>query len=180
MQPLPYRVINVLIAVALASVGSPLTVRAQDALPMQHAAAERSSTLTFTVGGVSRQFSRNDLLKMPQSTLSVHNAHTNRDETYAGVAISDLLNATGLPFNKDTQRTYLHSYVRAQGTDFYFVLYSAAEMQPELNSARALVAISVDGHDLGDEGQFKLVSSAEKRPARWVRNLLSLTFVTLN
>ena len=117
---------------------------------------------------------------MPQSTVTVHNAHTGRDETYTGVALSSLFDAAGLPFNKDTQRTYLRSYVRAQGTDFYFVLYSAAEMESELNSARALVAISMDGHDLGDDGEFKLVSSAEKRPARWVRNLISLSVVTLN
>ena len=180
MLSFSYRVINVLFAMTLAIIGSPATAGAQDGMPVQHAAAERSVTLTVTVGGVSRQFSRTDLLKMPQSTLTVHNAHTDRNETYAGVAISDLLNATGPSFNKDTQRTYLRSYIRAQGTDFYFVLYSAAEMQPELNIARALVATGVDGHDLGDEGQFKLVSSAEKRPARWVRNLLSLTFVTLN
>ncbi len=180
MPPLPYRVINVLFAITLAIIGFPAKAGAQDGAPMQHAAAERSVTLTVTVGGVSRQFSHNDLLKMSQSTLTVHNAHANRDETYTGVALSDLMTASGLPFNKDTQRTYLRSYVRAQGTDFYFVLYSAAEMEPDLNNSRALVATSMDGHDLGDEGQFKLVSNAEKRPARWVRNLLSLTFVTLN
>ena len=180
MLTLTYRVINVVFAVALASLGSSGEVCAQDAGSSQRAAAERSVTLTFTVGGVSRQFSRSDLLKMPQSTLTVHNAHANRDETYMGVALSDLLSAAGLPFNKDTQHTFLRSYVRAQGTDFYFVLYSAAEIEPEINSSRALVATSIDGRDLGDEGQFKLVSNAEKRPARWVRNLTSITLVTLN
>jgi hypothetical protein len=41
------------------------------------------------------------------------------------------------------------------------------------------VALGVDGKGLGDEGEFKIVIAGEKRPARWVRNLNSLTVVTV-
>ena len=156
----------------------PRWVGGQRIAPVQ--STERSTTLTLTVGGVSKQLSARDLSAMPQSQVTVHNAHTNRDETYTGVALYDLLSASGFPFNKETQPMYLRSYLRAQGTDFYFVIYSASEVAPDLNSSNVLVATQVDRHDLGREGLFKLISTGDKRPARWVRNLLSISLVTLN
>ena len=153
---------------------------AQGTMPSQHAPAERSTILTLTVNGVSKQIALGDLASMPQSTLRVHNAHANKDEVYRGVAVSDLLRAAGLPFSKETQQTLLRSYLRAQGTDFYFVLFSASEVEPDLNASSVIVATGVDGHDLGADGAFKLVSSGDKRPARWVRNLVSLTLLTVN
>ena len=150
----------------------------QQIAPVQ--SAERSTTLTLTLGGVSRQLSARDLSAMPQSQVTVHNVHTNRDETYTGVALYYLLSASGFPFTKETQPTYLRSYVRAQGADFYFVIYSASEVAPDLNNSKVLVATQMDRHDLGREGLFKLVSTGDKRPARWVRNLLSISLVTLN
>ena len=158
----------------------PAPALSQVAGAAQHPPAERSTALTVTVAGISRQLSPAALAAMPQSHLTVHNAHTNRDEDYAGVSLSDLLASAGLPFSKDNQPAYLHSYIRAQGTDFYFVLYSATEVQPDLNTSIVLIATRIDGHDLDADGVFKLVSSSDKRPARWVRNLNSLTLVTVN
>ncbi len=160
------------------SILQPRWANGQDHTPIQ--SAERSTTLTLTVGGVSKQLSARDLSAMPQSHVLVHNAHTNRDETYTGVALYDLLSASGFPLTKETQSMYLRSYLRAQGTDFYFVIYSASEVAPDLNNSSVLVATQMDRHDLGREGLFKLISTGDKRPARWVRNLVSLSLVTLN
>ena len=180
MESFLSRFVNVF-ALALALLGSGSTVVcAQDNMPMQHMKAESSTTLTFTVAGRSRQFSLADLAKMKQTSITVHNDHSNRDEVYKGVTVSDLLSASGLAFSKETQRTLLRSYLRAQGTDFYFVLYSASEVEPELNRSRMLVATSINGQALREDGEFKLVSTGDTRPARWVRNLLSLTLVTVN
>jgi hypothetical protein len=35
------------------------------------------------------------------------------------------------------------------------------------------------GKPLGDDGQLKLVSTADKKPERWIRNLASITVVTV-
>ena len=40
-----------------------------------------------------------------------------------------------------------------------------------------IVADSVDDHNLDKDGAFKMVSTEEKRPARWVRNLASITVI---
>ncbi len=153
---------------------------AQHSTTAQNESAELSNVLTLTVGGHSRQISSTDLSRMPQERITVHNTHSDRDETYTGVALSELLRAGGLLFSKETQATFLRSYLRAEGTDFYFVIYSASEITPDLSNCDVIVATQVNGHDLGREGRFKLVSTGDKRPARWVRNLLSISLVTLN
>ena len=52
-----------------------------------------------------------------------------------------------------------------------------AEVDPSIHAGDVLVADSVDDHKLEKDGAFKMVSTEEKRPARWVRNLTSITVV---
>jgi hypothetical protein len=40
-----------------------------------------------------------------------------------------------------------------------------------------IVADTINGQTLEKDGAFKMVSSEEKRPARWVRNLTSISVV---
>jgi len=67
--------------------------------------------------------------------------------------------------------------VIARGTDQYRVLYALAEVDPSIHTGDVIVADSVDGHKLGNDGAFKMVSTEEKRPARWVRNLEEIEVV---
>ncbi len=139
-----------------------------------------STTLTVTIDGKATTLSVGDLQAMPQTTLTAKNGHNGKDESYTGVAVGDLLAKLGFTFdNKTAKRTY-HSYVKAEGTDGYWVLYSASELTPVLRETASIVALTVDGKPLGDEGAFKMVIGGEKRPARWVRNLKALTVVTLD
>ncbi len=118
---------------------------------------------------------------MPQSTVTVHNAHTNADERYTGVALADLFSRLGLPQQHSPQQSQLlHSYIRAQGADFYFVLFSAVEVDRELHKGNVLVALQRDGQSIGKEGPLKLVTTEDALPMRSVHNLISLTLTTLN
>ena len=137
-----------------------------------------STDLTINVGGKSVKLTMADLQAMPQHSLKVHNGHSNEDETYTGVAMSDLLAKYGISLENGAAKLY-HTYVRAEGTDKYFVLYSASELEPTLATWDSMVALSVDGHPLGPDGAFKIVAGGERKPARWVRNLSSLTIVTV-
>jgi hypothetical protein len=61
--------------------------------------------------------------------------------------------------------------------DSYRVLYSLAEVDPAIHTGDVIVADTIDGQKLGKDGAFKMVSSEEKRPARWVRNLSSISVI---
>ena len=136
--------------------------------------------LAVTVAGKApATLSLADVQAMPQRTLVVHNGHSNVDETYSGVGLSDLLAKYGLTVEGTGAKKVYHSYVRAEGTDGYWVLYSASELEAGLHMGDAIAAIGLNGKPLEADGAFKIVAGAEKRPARWVKNLKSLTIVTV-
>jgi hypothetical protein len=151
----------------------------QAATEHQHAKSPASAELKVTVDGKSSTLSLADMAAMPQKTVTVHNEHTKTDETYAGVALGDLLAKYGFAVSQQTHRKMLQSYIKAEGTDKYWVLYSATEIEGSEHAADVIVATSMNGKPLGDDGQIKLIDSADKKPQRWVRNLAAITLVTV-
>ena len=145
----------------------------------EHKTKVASTSLLVIAGGKSSTFKLADLEAMPQRTVVVHNGHSDVDETYTGVGLNDLLERLGYTLDNGGQKRVLHSYVRAEGTDKYFVLYSAAELEPALRTSDAIVALTVNGKPIVEDGQFKMIVQGEKKPARWVTNLNTLTVVTL-
>ena len=145
----------------------------------EHKAKVASASLTISAAGKSVIYKLADLQAMPQRTLIVHNGHSGVDETYSGVGLSDLLAKAGYNADAAGQKRVLHSYLRAEGTDKYFVIFSAAELEPALHSSDSIVALTLNGQPLGEDGQFKMVIEGEKKPARWVTNLSSIIVVTL-
>jgi hypothetical protein len=140
-----------------------------------HAPAAPSTSLTLAVDGKTTTLSVAELQAMPQKTVTVHNEHSKVDESYTGVLLGDLLTKYGFPVDKTTQRKMLRSYLVAEGTDKYWVLYSVTEIESSEHNGEVIVATTVGGKPLGKDGQFKLVDSGDKKPERWVRNLKSIT-----
>jgi hypothetical protein len=116
-----------------------------------------------------------DLKALPHTTITVHNSHSNADETYSGVPLADLLAKFGAPLGKDLRGKSLALYIVATGSDGYQVVLSLAEVDPSFHPGDVVVADSMAGKPLdAKSGPFKLVVSEDKRPARCVHNLISL------
>jgi hypothetical protein len=141
----------------------------------QHAPTPPSTSLVLTVDGKATTLSVADLAAMSQKTVTVHNEHTKTDETYTGVLLGDLLAKYGFPVDKTTHRKMLRSYLVAEGIDKYWVLYSVTEIEGSEHNGNVIVATSMGGKPLGEDGQLKLVDSEDKKPQRWVRNLSAIT-----
>ncbi len=139
------------------------------------AKAAVSTNLTVTVDGKATTLSAADLAAMTQKTITVHNEHNKTDEVYGGVALGDILAKCGFSVAQATHQKMLRSYIVATGTDKYWVLYSTTEVEGSEHNGDVIVATSVGGKGLGEDGQFKLVSSEDKKPQRWVRNLTAIT-----
>jgi len=72
------------------------------------------------------------------------------------------------------------SYVLATAEDGYRVVFSLAELDSGILESEVIVADTVDGAPLpAKQGPFRLVAPHEKRPARWVRMLKSITVVNV-
>lgn len=137
-----------------------------------------SNQLTIkALDGKSMTFTPEDIAAMPHKTVSVYNHHTKANETYSGVPVADLLGKVGVPLGENLRGKLFLIGVIVEGTDHYSVLYALAEVDPSIHTGDVIVADSVDGRKLGPDGVFKMVSTEEKRPARWVRNLTSITVI---
>jgi|HubBroStandDraft_6_1064221.scaffolds.fasta_scaffold05451_2 DMSO/TMAO reductase YedYZ molybdopterin-dependent catalytic subunit len=116
-----------------------------------------------------------DLKSMPRTTVSVHNEHSKADETYTGVRLADLLVKMGAPLGHDLRGVALSGYIVATGSDGYVAVIALAEVDPGFHSGEVIVADTMNGEALDPKsGPFKLVVTEDKRPARWVRNLVSV------
>lgn len=167
-------------ALALGSSLSAIPARGQAMPEHAHAKAALSTSLTLVIDGKATTLTVAELQAMPQKTVTVHNPHTKMDESYTGVDLSDLLAKYGVALDKTTQRRILRSYLRVEGTDHYFVLYSAAEIEGEIHNGDVIVATGMNGAGLGEDGAIKLVASQDKKPMRWVRNVTKITLVTVD
>ncbi len=130
-----------------------------------------------TFEGKTLTLSPQELAALPHRTLTVFNEHSKASETYSGVPLADLLGKVGVPLGKKVRGNLFLIGIVATGTDNYAVLFSLAEVDPSIHTGDVIVADTVNGQKISSDGAFKLVSSEEKRPARWVRNLKSIAVV---
>jgi DMSO/TMAO reductase YedYZ molybdopterin-dependent catalytic subunit len=120
-----------------------------------------------------------DLKDMPRTTLHVMNAHDKKEETYEGVLLEVLLQNAGAPHGEQLRGQLMTSYVVAEAQDRYRVVFALAELDSGFLDSQVLVADTMDGAPLGAKlGPLRLVAPHEKRPARWVRMLKTITVVT--
>jgi DMSO/TMAO reductase YedYZ molybdopterin-dependent catalytic subunit len=117
-----------------------------------------------------------DLKKMPRKTLHVENAHAKRTEVYEGVPLEALLQKAGVPQGEQVRGAAMATYVLVEAADDYHVVFSLAELDSSFLDSEVLVADTMDGAPLTpDQGPFKLVAPHEKRPARSVKMVKSIT-----
>jgi DMSO/TMAO reductase YedYZ molybdopterin-dependent catalytic subunit len=172
-----FRTIGIaILAVAAASTFSAAAPRASaQSAPTAPPAAELrivgdvSTPLVLTIA---------DLRKMPRKTLSVVNPHDQKTEVYEGVLLEELLRRAGIAQGEKLRGSAMATYVVAEGSDGYRVIFSLAELDPGVIDSDVIVADTMDGAPIGaGVGPLRLVAPHEKRPARWVRMLTTITVV---
>lgn len=147
--------------------------------PATKASVPPSKQVNITFEGRITTLSIEDLLKLPQVTLHVHNAHSNEDESYTGPLLSDVLARAGLSATRETEPLILHSSVVATGTDHYFVLYSVAEVEPDYSTGKVIVAIRKFDLPNTDGGVIQIVNTLDTKPARWLHGLANLNVMSV-
>jgi hypothetical protein len=137
-----------------------------------HKPAPPAGPLEIKFGDKSATWTATTLAALPHVTVTVHNVHTKADETYSGVPIIALLTPLGVtdkPHGKD-----LRLYVVAVGSDGYEAVYAIGEVTPDVGASTIIVADTENGKPLSADGPLKLIGTGDKRPARWVRNLVAI------
>lgn len=138
-----------------------------------------ASTVAIRVDGnvtTPLALSLTDLKSMPRQTLKVVNPHSKKTEVYQGVALEYLLRKAGVPQGEKLRGKAMTNYVLATASDGYRVVFSLAELDSGFTDSGVIVADTLNGAPLGpNEGPLKLVAPHDKRPARWIRMVNSLT-----
>lgn len=152
----------------------PVSVLAQ--MDMHKPAATPSTSLTVTgITGVAKTLSPADFKALPHITVNVHNPHANKDESYSGVAVKDLLAMVAPSKGESPKVSGNMTLIIAGATDGFQVAITLCDTNPECRNGQSIVADTLDGAPLTTDGAFKLVLSEDRKPARWARNLQSLT-----
>jgi hypothetical protein len=157
-----------------------LAIAAQE--PDHHPGPAMPSVQLKVVGLDRRSisFTPEEFAALPHKDVTVLNQHSQVTEKYSGVPLAYLLSKVGMPMGDKIRGKLLLTGVIAEGTDAYRVLFALGEIDPATHVGDIIVADAVNEHKLDRDGAFKIVSTEEKRPARWVRNLTSVTVVEIN
>jgi DMSO/TMAO reductase YedYZ molybdopterin-dependent catalytic subunit len=119
-----------------------------------------------------------DLKALPRTKVPVENTTSKKTQVYEGVLVEDLLKKAGAPLGSHLSGPAMASYVLVEAADNYRVIFSLAELDSGFLDSNVLLADTLDGGPLAPEqGPFKLVAPHEKRPARWVKMVKSITVV---
>lgn len=113
---------------------------------------------------------------MPQSDTTA-GAHEQPASHWRGVAVAALVTRAGAPYGHDLRGKALARYVRVTASDGYQVVFSLGELDPGTGNETVLLADSQDDKPIGKDGPLRLVVPNDKRPARWVRNVMEIDVV---
>jgi DMSO/TMAO reductase YedYZ molybdopterin-dependent catalytic subunit len=163
------------------------TAGGQAAPPMQPAPAATATatpigTLSVT-GEVTTELhlSAADLKALPRTTLTAMDAHEKQTHVFEGVTLAELLKRAGLPTGENLRGKSMALCVLATAADGYHAVFSLAELDASIGGETVLVADTVDGQPIPTgQGPLRLVVPSDKRPARWVRMVQSLTVISVS
>ena len=106
------------------------------------------------------------------------NAH-GQPLSWEGVSMQALLRAAGAMPEKPLRGADLSRTVLVQARDGYRAVFSLAELDPTLGARQVLLADRCAGKPLDEEsGPLRLLVPQDSRPARWVRQVQSITVQT--
>ena len=140
------------------------------------AAQDIKDVLTMTrEGQASVRLTAADFAKLTRRTVKATD-HEQNVATFEGVLLRDALQPLGLPFGKDLRGKALTIYLLIEAQDGYQVVFTLPELDALFTDKVVLLADRRDGKPLSEkEGPLRIVVPDEKRQARWIRQVRSIT-----
>ena len=119
-----------------------------------------------------------DFAKLPRRSVEVKNSDGSTS-TYEGPIVADVLALAGVKFGPDVKGPEAFAkYVTVTGADKFRVVFAVAELDSSFTDRVIILADTRDGKPLDSkEGPLRSIVPDEKRRARWVSQVVSLTFL---
>jgi DMSO/TMAO reductase YedYZ molybdopterin-dependent catalytic subunit len=158
---------------------APQAMQTAPAMP----AAQSTDVLLSVTGEVTTELhlTAADLKALPRTSVTAMDAHEKQSHVFDGVALAELLKRAGLPSGENLRGKSMSLCVVASAADGYHAVFSLAELDASIGGEQVLVVDTVDGAALpAGQGPLRLVVPSDKRPARWVRMVQSITLVSVS
>ena len=152
---------------ALFVVGCPVSVFAQT----------HSDTLLTVGGDVDQPYvlSAAEFAKLPHTSVRAE-GHDTKTSKFEGVLLADLLRRAGVKLGTELRGPRVAQAVVVGAADGYRAVFAIAELDSAFSDRTILLSDLRDGAPTGTtEGPLRVVATGDKRFARWVRQVTSLT-----
>jgi hypothetical protein len=127
-------------------------------------------------GDVPRPFELTtaEFAQLPRQTVRAK-GHDGKEAEFAGVPLIELLKTAGVKFGQNLRGPALATYLVVEAADGYRAVFALPEPDPAFTDRVILLADRRDGKPLDErEGPLRIIVPGEKRPARWVRQVVAL------
>ena len=135
------------------------------------------TAILLTVAGEGEkplQLSSSELRQFPRRTIRAKN-HDGKECDYEGVELREILARAGVKFGKELKGKGLASVVLVEAADNYQAVFALPELDALFTDRVILLADTVDDKPLAANGPLQIIVPDEKRHARWVQQVKSLT-----
>ena len=121
--------------------------------------------------------SRADLEALPHVKVTA-SEHGSPAVSFEGVTLKSVLEKAGVTFGESMKGKRLTNCQLVEAADGYRAVIALPELDPAFTDKQTVLAFLRDGKPLGEkEGPYRIVIPAEKRMARWVRQVTTLKIV---
>jgi hypothetical protein len=138
-----------------------------------------SGTALVVNGDVDRprKLSLTDLAKLPRRSIEI-NENDGRKVVFDGVSLGDLLGVAGFKLGEELRGARLASYLLVTASDGYRAVFALPELDPAFAERQIILAYRLDGKGMtAPEGPLRIIVPDEKRRARWVRQVTTLSIL---
>ena len=116
-----------------------------------------------------------DLAKLPRRTVQAKD-HDGKETSFEGMELGEVLKLAGVKFGEHLRGKELALFLIVDAADGYRAVFALPELDHAFTDRVILLADRRDGKALTEkEGPLRIVVPDEKRQARWVRQVTSLT-----
>lgn len=137
-----------------------------------------ASPVLLTIGGEVAnpvKLTVEELAKLPRRSVQAKD-HDGKDTTFEGIELSEVLKLAGVKFGEQLRGKELALFLVVDAVDGYRAVFALPELDHAFTERIILIADRRDGKPLVEkEGPLRIVVPDEKRQARWVRQVTSLT-----
>ncbi len=116
------------------------------------------------------------LAVLPHVTVNVRDH--DKDAQFEGVPLATALSMTGIQLGDSLRGPRMTEVLLVEAGDGYKVVFALAEIDPAFATREIILADKRDGKPLdAKEGPLRIVAPGDKRPARWVRQVITLKLI---